>query len=66
MATLFKENESVLDVYVNLKSLFQKNESVYCNYGESKVIEIYNDHILVDVPKLGKREIYDFKSIEKK
>ena len=61
---LFKEDNSVLDVYVSLESFANKDEMIICNYGRAKVLELYEDHILVDVPHLGKRTIYDLTSIE--
>ena len=62
---LFSENNSALGVYVSLLSFVDKDEMIICNYGRVKVIELFQDHILVDVPHLGKRAIYDLTSIEK-
>ena len=62
---LFKEDNSVLNVYISLESLASKDEMIICNYGRAKVIELHEDHILVDVPHLGRRTIYDLTSLEK-
>ena len=62
---LFKEDPSVLDVYVALESLARKDEIILCNYGRAKVVEMFDDHILVEVPHLGQRTIYDLTSIER-
>lgn len=62
---LFKEDSSVLDTYVSLESLAKKDEIIICNYGRAKVVELFEDHILVDVPHLGRRSIYDLTSIER-
>lgn len=62
---LFKEDNSVMDVYVALESLAKKDEIIICNYGRAKVVELYEDHILVEVPHLGQRTIYDLTSIER-
>ena len=62
---LFNEDNTVLDTYVSLESLVNKDEIIICNYGRVKVVELFEDHILVEVPHLGKRTIYDLDSIEK-
>lgn len=62
---LFKENNNALFTYINLESMVKANDTIMCNYGKVVVLEVFNNHLLVDVPNLGKREIYDLKNIER-
>lgn len=62
---LFKEDATVLNKLVSLKSMFKKEEIIICNYGKVKIIDIYKDYLLVDVPHLGERKIYDLEEIER-
>lgn len=62
---LFKEYPDILEKYVSIQTLAKKDEIIICNYGRAKVLELYDDHILVEVPHLGKRAIYDITSIER-
>lgn len=61
---LFQDDSEAMDKYVTLESLVKKNQTIICNYGKAKVIEVQEDYILVDVPHLGQRKIYDFSSLE--
>lgn len=61
---LFQDDSEAMDKYITLESLVKKNQTIICNYGKAKVVEVGDDYILVDVPHLGQRKIYDFSSLE--
>ena len=61
---LFQDDPEAMDKYVTLDSLVKKNQTIICNYGKVTVLEVQDDYILVDVPHLGQRKIYDFTSME--
>ena len=60
---VYKINTSYLNTLITLKAMFEKNEIINTSYGPSTIIEVYDNYLLVDVPSLGTREIYDIQSI---
>lgn len=60
---VYNIDKNYLNTLITLFSLFSKNEIIETNYGPSTIIEIYNDHLLVEIPSLGNREIYDIENI---
>lgn len=56
---IYKIDKSYLNTLITLKSIFKKNDVIETSYGPSTVIDVFDDHLIVDVPSLGKREIYD-------
>lgn len=61
---IYKINKVYLNSIISIHSLFIKDQIIETNYGPSTIIEVLDDHLLVDVPSLGTREIYDIKEIE--
>ena len=60
---IYKIDKSYLNTLITLKAMFEKNEIIETNYGPSTIIEVFENHLLVDVPSLGNREIYDIEHI---
>ena len=58
---IYKINNDYLNKLVTLNSIFEVNQIIQTSYGASTIIEIHEDHLIVDVPSLGKREIYNLK-----
>lgn len=58
-------NNSYLNNLVTLKEIFTESQIVETNYGPATIIEIKDNHLIVEVPSLGKREIYDIVSLAK-
>ena len=58
------KRDRYLNKLISLESLFEINQIIETNYGSSTIIEIKKDYLIVDVPSLGKREIYDISSIK--
>jgi hypothetical protein len=56
-------NKQYLNTLITLSSLFEKDQIVETNYGPSTIIEITNEYLVVNVPSLGNRQIYDIDSI---
>lgn len=56
---VYKINTSYLNTLITLKAMFEKNEVIETSYGPSTIIKVCDNHLLVDVPSLGKREIYN-------
>ena len=56
-------DKTYLNTIITLSSLFVPDEIIETNYGAATIISVYNDHLLVDVPPLGNREIYDIDPI---
>lgn len=49
---------------VSLYSLFEENENIVTNYGPSTVKSIQKNHLVIEVPSLGTREIYDIDNVK--
>lgn len=58
-------NNSYLNNLVTLQEIFTENQIIETNYGPATIIEIKDNHLIVEVPSLGKREIYDINSLIK-
>lgn len=56
---IYKIDKSYLNTLITLKSIFKKNDVIETSYGPSTVTDVFDDYLIVDVPSLGKREIYD-------
>ena len=63
--TIYQLNKNYLNTLITLNSLFEKEQIIETNYGPATVVEIYENHLLVEVPSLGNREIYDIESLIK-
>lgn len=62
---IFKEDSQALNSLVKLEEMFEVGEAIICNYGKALIVEIHSDSLLVGVPHLGNRTIYDLTSVEK-
>ena len=60
---IYFKNKDHLNTLITLHSLFVPSEIIETNYGPSTVIEVFQDHLLVEIPSLGNREIYDIDTI---
>ena len=60
---VFLINNEYLNKLITLNTLFEVGQIIETSYGPSTITEILNDHLIVEVPSLGKREIYDIKEI---
>lgn len=60
---IYMIDKNNLNNIINLKSIFEINQIVDTNYGPSTIIKVLNDHLLVEVPSLGTREIYDIETL---
>lgn len=60
---VYSINPDNLPSLINMNSLFEIGEIINSSYGPSTITEIYDDHLIVEVPSLGKREIYNIKDI---
>ena len=60
---IYQLDKSYLNKLISLSALFTESEIVETNYGPASVIDILEDHIVVDVPSLGQRKIYDIESL---
>lgn len=60
---VYKLDKSYLNTLITLPSLFTIGQIVETNYGPSTILKVYEDHLLVEVPSLGNREIYDIDPI---
>lgn len=60
---VYNLNHNYLNSLINIHSLFEKNQIVETSYGPSTILEVNDNYLIVDVPSLGKREIYDIKEI---
>lgn len=58
-------NNEYLNKLITLNTLFEIGQIIETSYGPSTIIEILNNHLIVEVPSLGKREIYNIKEIIK-
>lgn len=63
---IYNINPTYLNTLITLKSIFEENQIIETNYGVATIIAVYEDHLIVEVPSLGNREIYDFNNIIKK
>lgn len=61
---IFKLNNTYLNSLVSIKSIFKINQTILTNYGACRIEEIMDDHLIVNVKNIGKREIYDIHSIK--
>lgn len=58
-------DKTYLNSIITLNSLFEINQVIETNYGSATILNIHDDHIIVDVPSLGIRKIYDIDSVLK-
>jgi len=56
-------NPDYFSTLINMHCLFEIGEIINSSYGPSTIVEIFDDHLIVDVPSLGNREIYNIKDI---
>ena len=54
---VYKKNKEYFPSLISIHSLFEKNQIIETSYGPSTILEIHDDHLIVDVPSLGKRVI---------
>jgi len=60
---IYSIDKAYLNNLITLEAIFSINQIIKTNYGPSTIIEIFKDYLVVEVPSLGKREIYDIDSI---
>ena len=60
---VYNLDKSYLNTLITLPSLFTINQIVETSYGPSTILKVFDDHLLVEVPSLGNREIYDIDAI---
>jgi hypothetical protein len=60
---IYKIDKTYLNTIITLQSIFSENDVVETNYGPSTILKVFENSLLVDVPSLGQREIYDIDSI---
>jgi len=61
----FLHDENSLNSLVVLEECFKENENIICNYGKVKILKVHQEHLEVEVPQLGIRNVYDLKGIER-
>lgn len=49
---------------ISLHSLFEENENIVTNYGPSTIKSIQKNYLIINVPFLGTREIYDIDNVK--
>lgn len=62
---IYKTDKSYLNTLITLKSIFKINDVIETSYGPSSITQVFDDHLIVEVPSLGTREIYDIDEILK-
>lgn len=60
---IYHTNKNYLNTLITLKALFSEEQIIETNYGPATIKKIYEDHLLVEVPSLGNREIYDIENL---
>lgn len=61
---VYRLNKEYLNKLVSIHSLFVKDQIIETSYGPSTILEVNDDHLIIDVPSLGTREIYNIDEIE--
>lgn len=61
---VYNLNHNYLNNLISIHCLFEKDQIISTNYGPSTVLEVHDNYLIVDVPSLGKREIYNINEIE--
>jgi len=61
---LYKKDPKYLSTIININSLFEVDQIIETSYGPSTILEVNEDYLVVDVPSLGRREIYNLKEIK--
>ena len=60
---MYNINHNYLNNLINIHHIFEKNQIIETSYGPSTILEVHDHYLIVDVPSLGKREIYNITEI---